>query len=252
MNSDIYQNTYLFDILHAIAQSLLVPTIIIIMLLILASLAFIGQIIVEFFTERRHFKQNMPEIINAINDSDYASVTTVIIRSHLLKYQKSALAIVSKNMGLPEDPLFALAQSSINGTEKRYQRRLAWTDTISKIAPMLGLMGTLIPLGPGIVALGANDITVLSQSLGIAFDATVSGLACAVAALIISRIRSGWYGEYINTLESLMSCVLDKATQARASGVRLKANFTGDPLKDFVSPAELQMTSDRYFDGSQD
>ena len=232
---DLYQTTYLPDILHDIAQGMLVPTIVVIIALILVTIFFIGQVIAEFFGERRHFRQNMPEIVNAVNDANYEDVAGEVMKSKLLAYQKSALVTVSRNMGLPEEPLFALAQSEVNGAEKIYKRRLAWTDVISKVAPMLGLMGTLIPLGPGIAALGKGDTLGLSQSLVLAFDATVCGLVCAVVALIISKVRSGWYTDYINTLESIMSCVLDKAAQARGAGVELPANYTGNPIEDMAA-----------------
>ena len=234
---DLYQSTYLPDILHDIAQSLLAPTIGVIIALILVSLFFVGQTVVEFFCERRHFKQNMPEIVNAINDAHFEKVADVVTNSKLLLYQKSALVVVARNMGLPEEPLFALAQSEVNGAEKIYKKRLSWTDVISKVAPMLGLMGTLIPLGPGIVALGKGDTLGLSQSLLLAFDATVCGLVCAVVALVISKIRSGWYTDYINTLESIMSCILDKAAQARTEGIKLPANYTKDPIEEMTTPA---------------
>jgi Biopolymer transport proteins len=230
---NVYEDTYLLDIMHGIAQGLLGPTMAILILLIAVSIFLVGQVIVEYFTERRHFKQNMPLIINKINDSDFYSITNVVVYSRLLKYQKAALVTVSQNMGLPEESLFALAQVKVNDTEKGYGRRLAWVDTIAKIAPLLGLMGTLIPLGPGIVALGEGDTLALSQSMIVAFDATVCGLVCAIIALILSKIRSGWYNEYINVLESIMSCVLDKAATARKSGIALPAGYTGDPTKEF-------------------
>ncbi len=235
---NIYQETYLPDILHDIAQGLLAPTMVFIILLILVSLFFFGQLIVEYFSERRHFKQNMSSIVNAINNADYGDVTSVVLDSALLRFQKAALVTASRNMGLPEEPLFALAQIEVNAVEKHYKRRLAWTDTISKIAPLLGLMGTLIPLGPGIVALGQGDTVELSNSLLLAFDATVCGLICAIFALVVSKIRSGWYTEYVDTLESIMSCVIDKAAQAREEGVLLPANYEGDPLQEFLAADE--------------
>jgi biopolymer transport protein ExbB/TolQ len=230
---NVYEDTYLLDILHDIAQSLLAPTMVVIILLIIVSIFFVGQVVAEYFTERRHFKQNMPLIVNEVNDADYEQVADVIVNSKLLQYQKAALFTVSQNMGLPAEPLFALAQIKVNDTEKLYTRRLAWTDVISKIAPLLGLMGTLIPLGPGIVALGKGDTLALSQSLLVAFDATVCGLVCAIVALVISKIRSGWYNEYINVLESIMSCVVDKATTAREAGITLPAKYTEDAISEF-------------------
>lgn len=226
--------TYLPDMLHGLAMGLLVPAMAAILLLMALTLFFLGQWVAEFFCERRHFRQNMPRIVNEINDAPYDQVTPVVVRSGLLKKQKAALVTLAQNMGLPEEPLFSLAQIEINRVEKHYARRLAWTDTIAKVAPLLGLMGTLIPLGPGIVALGKGDVNGLSQSMALAFDATVCGLVCAVAALVVSKVRGGWYDEYVRSLESLVNCVVSKAADARAQGVALPANYCGDPLKEFV------------------
>ena len=227
---DLYNDTYLPDILHNIAQGLLIPTMVLIIILLLATIFFFAQIIVEFFTERSHFKQNMARIVNDLNDAPYDKLTDVVLESKLLRYQKASLVTVTRNMGLPEESLFALAQIEITALERRFQRRLAWTDTMSKIAPLLGLMGTLIPLGPGIVAMGQGDISSLSSSLLLAFDATVCGLVCAIVSLIISKIRTGWYGEYVGSVESLMTCVTDKADTARKDGVVLPANYSGNPI----------------------
>ncbi|MGI6590166.1 MAG: MotA/TolQ/ExbB proton channel family protein [Eggerthellaceae bacterium] len=235
---NIYNDTYLPDILHGIAQGLLIPTMVLIVLLLLVSVFFIGSILVEYFTERRHFKQNRAAIVNDVNNATYENVTSAILDSNLLRYQKSALITVSKNMGLDEEMLFSLAQMEVNNVAKRFNRRVAWTDTISKIGPLAGLMGTLIPLGPGMVALGQGDVTSLSNSLLLAFDATICGLVCAIVALVISKVRSGWYAEYLNTLESIMGCVVDKADEARKAGIKLPTNYVGDPLEEFVASDE--------------
>ena len=44
---NLYESTYLPDILHDIAQGLLVPTMVVVVALIVVSLFFIGQIIVS-------------------------------------------------------------------------------------------------------------------------------------------------------------------------------------------------------------
>ena len=230
---NIYEDTYLSIILHDISQGALIPVMCAIVGLIVFVLFFLGWIVTEYFTERRNYKQNRAGIVNDINNASYGEVVGAIEKSGLLRFQKAALITVARNMGLPEEPLFALAQMEISAAEKKYKNRVAWTDTVSKIAPLLGLMGTLIPLGPGIVALGSKNTELLSNSLLLAFDATVCGLIAAVFALIISKVRSGWYAQYIETLESVMSCVVDKAAQARAQGIALPANYVGDPLAEW-------------------
>lgn len=226
-------DTYLPDILHGISDSLLVPTMAAILVMLALVLFFIGQTIVEYFTERRRYRQNVARIVNDIVKADYGEIETVVAESKLLRQQKSQLILVARNMGLPEEPLFALAQISINAADRSYRRRLAWTETLSKVGPMLGLMATLIPLGPGIVALGNDDIETLSSALLVAFDATVCGLIAALVSIILSRVRSGWYTEYVTTLESLMSCVIDKASEARGKGIELPADYAGDPILEY-------------------
>ena len=79
----------------------------------------------------------------------------------------------------------------------------------AKIGPMLGLLGTLIPLGPGIIALGQGDTITLSSSLLTAFDTTIMGLIAAAIAIVISTIRTRWYTDYMSILETLMECILE-------------------------------------------
>ena len=80
---------------------------------------------------------------------------------------------------------------------------------------MFGLMGTLIPLGPGLIALGQGDTMTLSDSLIIAFDTTVAGLITAAVCYVIAKIRRRWYDDYMVSLETLMDAVLEEASKER-------------------------------------
>ena len=78
-----------------------------------------------------------------------------------------------------------------------------------RLGPILGLLGTLIPLGPGLAALGAGDIMVLAQSLTIAFDTTVTGLAVGALAFLISKFRKQWYENDLIDTESIAEAELE-------------------------------------------
>lgn len=216
--------------LHVVAQALMIPVMIVLVLLILMALFFIGSVLVEYFTERRHFARNEARDINAIYDAPYQEVAQVVARTSLLGPQKEALEVVARNMGLSDDDLFALAKSEVQRVDERYQRSVKRTDLITKIAPMMGLMCTLIPLGPGIVAMGQGDTETLSNSLLVAFDGTVAGLFAAVVAMVVSNIRKRWYGKYTGAIEALMTSILSKADDARKAGVVLPHNFTPGDL----------------------
>jgi biopolymer transport protein ExbB/TolQ len=225
--SDIY--LYITTILHTLAQALMIPVMVALGLLILFALYSVGSLIVEAVTERRHYDNDSRRIINAIHDAAYRDVEGVLSRSMLLRPQKNALIAVTRNMGLTSDELFGLARTQIENVSDRYKRTLTRSEQITKIAPMLGLMCTLIPLGPGIVAMGKGNVAELSMSLLVAFDGTVAGLVAAVVAMIVTGIRRRWYGQYVLVLESLMTAVLDKANTAREAGVELPRDPAGAP-----------------------
>lgn len=83
------------------------------------------------------------------------------------------------------------------------------TDIITRIGPTLGLMGTLIPLGPGLAALGSGDINTLASSLTVAFNTTIVGIGSGALAYFIGKIRRHWYDQYLSNIDVLSDTVLD-------------------------------------------
>ncbi|MGV8083945.1 MAG: MotA/TolQ/ExbB proton channel family protein [Coriobacteriia bacterium] len=212
---------YLRDMLHLVSQSMLIPTMALLIVLIGFSLFHIGSVITEYLTERRHFKVVMPKFVNAIHDAHPEALRDVIEGSGLLRRQKDALNTLADNINLPDDDLYALAKSSIFNTNARYEKTLSHMNLAVKVAPMLGLMGTLIPLGPGVVALGIGDTATLSKSLLIAFDGTVTGLVIAIVCMALVTLRKRWYGAYMTSLESAATCILQKAAERNAEKARI-------------------------------
>jgi biopolymer transport protein ExbB/TolQ len=210
VTTELYE--YISSLLHTVAQALMIPVMVALGALIIFALYCVGSLISESLTERRHYRVNSPRVINAIHDAHAAGLEAVILGGNLLKPQREALITVIRNMSLEEDELFALARTQIENVNDRYKRALARTEQVTKIAPMLGLMCTLIPLGPGIVAMGQGQVAELSMSLLVAFDGTVAGLVAAVVAMVVTGIRKRWYAGYLVVLESLMTAVLNKAT----------------------------------------
>jgi biopolymer transport protein ExbB/TolQ len=217
MDGSIIQ-TYLSDILHAVAQSLLAPDIVLLLVFIGYALFCIGSIIAESFSERRHFNVVMPKFLAALMAAKEDEIPAVIEQSGLLNRQKIALLTVYDYRMLPGDALVALIRRLVNEEETRYDRITGRNNMAARISPMLGLMGTLIPLGPGIQALGNADTATLSSSLLVAFDTTVAGLVTAAVCLVVGKIRTNWYGNYMSALDSAMATMLQKIEDMRAEG----------------------------------
>ena len=93
-------------------------------------------------------------------------------------------------------------------------RRLERTRILVRFGPALGLMGTLIPLSPGLAALSRGDTVKLSQDLRIAFSVTVLGLLVGAIAYAISLVRDRLYSHDLSDLEYLVSVIAPTAIEA--------------------------------------
>lgn len=80
--------------------------------------------------------------------------------------------------------------------------RIERADLIARVGPMLGLMGTLIPLGPGLAALGRGELQTLAQAVTVAFDTTVLGLLVGIVGFVLGRVRRRWYDSLLDALEA--------------------------------------------------
>ena len=206
------------DVLRAVSSSLQIPTIVVLIILIAIVIIMLGSFIGEFFTERRTLKAKIPVLIDELQGKNADELQAIIKKSRLLKRQKKAIIELIVRGGYSDATREALARQLIADEENRYAKITKVTDLIAKIAPMFGLMGTLIPLGPGLLALGQGDTKTLSESLLIAFDTTVAGLISAAVAYIISSIRKGWYEQYMVGLETIMETILEEQSRENNKG----------------------------------
>lgn len=219
------------DVLRIVASSLQIPTIIILLLIILATICLLGSFVAEFFTERKALKVNIPKLIDDMQGKNTTELDEIIKGSGLLKRQKEAAHELIARIKYPNDTREALARQILSDEESRYSKITKATDLIARVAPMFGLMGTLIPLGPGLIALAQGDTKTLSESLLIAFDTTVAGLISAAFAYVISGIRKGWYEKYMVGLETIMETILEEQNRERRkayNALKAKQAVKGD------------------------
>lgn len=221
---DLIESLYLTEIMHTISSDLIVPVILLLLLFIVYSLYSIGSVIVEVVAERRRYRAYIPELVATLDAADPADLESVIEKSGLLRNQKDDLLELACYLYLPEDARTEVAKRLLANEDMAYQKTLGRTDVAAKVAPMLGLMGTLIPLGPGIVALGTGDTETLASALLVAFDTTVAGLATAVVCYVISRMRRRWYADYLVSMEAAFNTLLEKAALMHEDGF----DFTRD------------------------
>lgn len=115
-----------------------------------------------------------------------------------------AIAVIEAGLAVGER-FGGLARLQAAGDLLRVQtvarHRLERADLLARIPPMLGLMATIIPLGPGLAALGKGDPAQLASAVTVAFDATVLGLVAGIGGLIVGKLRRRWYEEALEAME---------------------------------------------------
>ncbi len=79
--------------------------------------------------------------------------------------------------------------------------RLEFARIATRVAPMLGLAATMIPMGPALKALGDGELGDVSRSLMVAFSAVILALIAAALGYWVVSVRRRWYASDLLTLE---------------------------------------------------
>ena len=72
----------------------------------------------------------------------------------------------------------------------------------SRIAPMLGLVGTMIPMGPALKSLADGNLAQVSGNLTVAFSVVILALIAASITYWISNVRRRWLAEELLEIQN--------------------------------------------------
>ncbi len=198
--------------LHVVTQSFLIPVMLVLSIFFIYALINLGILIAEYYKKHNNtfdFKDFINQMLSVAKTGNTEDIINVIEGGNIPRSHKEVLKTVVNSTNVSNEFRESLAIKMVEDENINSAKKLERTDIVAKIAPAIGLMGTLIPLGPGLTALGAGDIQSLAQHLTIAFDAAVLGMASASIAFITSKIRRRWYEEDLSNLETLVDTVLE-------------------------------------------
>ena len=192
----------LTSLIHIISESLLTPVVILIVISIVIVILAFGGLINEFISRKAISSVDLEDLVRRVSFSTNVNqMKAEIANSDLFDYQKRILTRIADNHDIGPEARKALASELISAEETRLIKKTN--------GPILGLLGTLIPLGPGLAALGTGDIAVLAQSLTIAFDTTVTGLSVGAVAFLISKYKKQWYESELIDVETVAEAELE-------------------------------------------
>ncbi len=94
---------------------------------------------------------------------------------------------------------------------------LSLSVTLAKMGPTVGLMGTLIPMGPALVGLAAGDIASMAYNMQVAFATTVVGLFASAIGFLTKQAKQRWQMRRLSDLELIASLINEKENRSCAA-----------------------------------
>ena len=197
--------------LNMIAQSLQIPVIIFLVIFAFFAIVTLGSLVAEYTSRKKVTPDALEKLIYSISKTTSSEeLMNVIKNARLYENQKVILVKILRADSLTADTRETLARKLIEFEETKLGKTIERTDIVTRIGPTLGLMGTLIPMGPGLAALGAGDVNTLANAIIVAFDTTVVGIGAGAVGYFVSKIRRRWYEEDLSNLDALCDALLDK------------------------------------------
>lgn len=100
-----------------------------------------------------------------------------------------------------EAPSKAYSNRLLADYEVRADAELGKYKLLTKFGPILGLMGTLIPMGPALAGLATGDVASMAYNMQIAFATTVVGLFVGAIGYVLLQIKQRWFVAELADLE---------------------------------------------------
>lgn len=190
--------TVISDILFVISNGLLIP----VMLLLLYFLCRGLLMIVAYFAEFRRRRELLKVVEKSINAAAEGKDSGWL--EEIRDESRGDFRILMENLIAHRgDPEFC--ELKIANFEVDVKTALGKSRSLVKFGPMLGLMGTLIPMGPALVGLASGDLATMAYNMQVAFATTVVGMLVAAIGLLILRCDKRYYDCLLNDIDYIFS-----------------------------------------------
>lgn len=190
-------------LLFWVANSLLIPDIIILLFLFARSLMLIGSFYNQFMVKRKNDKQLNEQIKNL----KYSTVEE--LKSSLPDKDNSLFIRYLRDL-LNNPASEAYSDFLISNFENEAEKDTSLSKLLSKMGPILGLIGTLIAMSPALVGLSTGDISGMAYNMQVVFATTVVGLVISGVGLCTLQFKQRWYARDVNNLDYVSRVLTEK------------------------------------------
>lgn len=196
------------NILYWISTGLLVPVIVLLIFFFVRALILIGAFFGQYMNEKKT-TSDLNDRIKTLTPGtlpEFAASLPAKPRSVAEAYAGKIIA---------EGGDGAKAELLLAEYELQADKNIATSKVLTKMGPILGLMGTLIPMGPALVGLASGDIASMAYNMQVAFATTVVGLVVSAIGFLTQQVKERWAVANLTVLEYLADIVRQSKDSAK-------------------------------------
>ncbi len=199
---------FLVEILYLIASALLLPVLVVLVAFMIGTLLTLGGLARELFERRRAmaaWRRFLADLRHGTAGAD--EFYALPLAGYIERFRRQTARLRQNPLGV---------KKCLDDLEIDVARRLARLSLATRVGPMLGLVGTLIPLGPALTGLATGNMDILAGNLIIAFTTTVFGILVGGFAYAVCLVRRAWYEQDLSDLEFLVA--VQSSSEGRSAG----------------------------------
>jgi biopolymer transport protein ExbB/TolQ len=187
------------NILYWISTGLLVPVIVLLIFFFIRAILLIGGFFGQYLTVRKDnaFLADKVKTLSVDNLNEFATA---------IADNKSTIVTYIKEMLANKDNK-ARVELLVSEYEIEADKNLSLSKILTKMGPILGLMGTLIPMGPALVGLANGDLASMAYNMQVAFATTVVGMVVSAIGFITQQAKERWYIRDMATLDYIAQLI---------------------------------------------
>ena len=205
--------------LYWISTGLLVPVVVALLFLFGRALILTGSFFGQY-TQKVRSDATVNSALEKLNASNATSISTLLPEKDHSLIAKYLRKIVEYRHNKPQ------LQRLLASFDIDADKELALSKTLTKIGPILGLMGTLIPMGPALVGLAVGDISSMAHNMQVAFATTVVGLLTGAIGFITLQVKQRWYLQDLTNLEYVVQLLNQQIYEQDFAPIKPQNQFT--------------------------
>ena len=184
---------YVSNVLFWISNGLLVPVIVGLLYFFVNSILLLGIFFNQYLIYSKQTKL-LKKTLDSLRADDMEKLTVEADKLPQSNFTGFLHNII-------EAPSKAYSNRLLADYEVRADAELGKYKLLTKFGPILGLMGTLIPMGPALAGLATGDVASMAYNMQIAFATTVVGLFVGAIGYVLLQIKQRWFVAELADLE---------------------------------------------------